>query len=173
MENLSFYENQFIKADSLISEGNSADAKELLEELLSQYPDFGKAHNHLGWIYYNKLSDYEKGVYHYKLAMKFDPKYPAPYLNYTYLLIDLGRYAEAKEHIRATMANLENADNSSYNSELGRMAEYEGQYAAAFTYYKEARKNALNPNFIDNMNANMKRVKDKMSIFEKLKLKLK
>ena len=56
MESLSFYENQFIKADSLISEGNIADGKEMLEEILSQYPDFGKAHNHLGWIYYNKLS---------------------------------------------------------------------------------------------------------------------
>lgn len=173
MESLSFYENQFIKADALISEGNSADAKELLEEILAQYPDFGKAHNHLGWIYYNKLSDYERGIYHYKLAIKFDPKYAAPYLNYTYLLIDIGRYAEAKQHIDFTLSSLENADNSTYNSELGRMAEYEGQYREAYHYYKEAKKNALNPNFIDNMNANMKRVKDKMSIFEKLKLKLK
>ncbi|MBL0737418.1 hypothetical protein JI750_11000 [Flavobacterium sp. GN10] len=173
MESLSFYENQFIKADSLISEGNSADAKELLEEILSQYPDFGKAHNHLGWIYYNKLSDYERGIYHYKLAMKFDSKYSAPYLNYTYLLIDIGRYAEAKEHVNFTLVTLENADNSSYNSELGRMAEYENQYIEAYKFYKEAKKNALNPNFIDNMKANMKRVKDKMSIFEKLKLKLK
>ncbi|PXY39027.1 hypothetical protein DMB65_19860 [Flavobacterium cheongpyeongense] len=173
MESLSFYENQFIKADSLISEGNSADAKELLEEILSQYPDFGKAHNHLGWIYYNKLSDYEKGIYHYKLAMKFEPKYPAPYLNYTYLLIDIGRYEEAKEHISFTMQTLENFDSSSYNSELGRMAEYENNYIAAYKYYNLAKKNALNPNFIDNMKANMKRVKDKMSIFEKLKLKLK
>ena len=105
--------------------------------------------------------------------MKFDSKYAAPYLNYTYLLIDIGRYAEAKQHIDFTLSNLENADNSSYNSELGRMAEYEGQYIEAYNYYKEAKKNALNPNFIDNMNANMKRVKDKMSIFEKLKLKLK
>lgn len=173
MESLSFYENQFIKADSLISEGNSADAKELLEEILSQYPDFGKAHNHLGWIYYNKLSDYERGLYHYKLDIKFDPKYPAPYINCTYLLIDIGRYAEAKEHINFALATLENADNSSYNSELGRMAEYESQYTDAYNFYKEAKRNALNPNFIDNMKANMKRVKDKMSIFEKLKLKLK
>lgn len=172
MESLSYYENQFIKADSLISDGNIADGKELLEEILSQYPDFGKAHNHLGWIYYNKLSNYDKGIYHYKLAMKFDPKYPAPYLNYTYLLIDIGRYEEAKEHISFTMQSLENFDSSSYNSELGRMAEYESQYTAAYNYYKLAKKNALNPNFIDNMNANMKRVKDKMSIFEKLKLKL-
>lgn len=172
MESLSYYENQFIKADSLISDGNIADGKELLEEILSQYPDFGKAHNHLGWIYYNKLSNYDKGIYHYKLAMKFEPKYPAPYLNYTYLLIDIGRYEEAKQHIKFTMQTLENFDAPSFNSELGRMAEYEGQYIAAYNYYKLAQKNALNPNFIDNMNTNMKRVKDKMSIFEKLKQKL-
>ncbi|GGF18300.1 hypothetical protein [Flavobacterium limi] len=172
MESLSYYENQFIKADSLISDGNIAEGKELLEEILSQYPDFGKAHNHLGWIYYNKLSNYDKGIYHYKLAMKFEPKYPAAYLNYTYLLIDIGRYEEAKEHISFTMKTLENFDSSSFNSELGRMAEYENQYLAAYNYYKLAKTNALNPNFIDNMNVNMKRVKDKMSIFEKLKLKL-
>ncbi|WP_281234217.1 tetratricopeptide repeat protein [Flavobacterium gelatinilyticum] len=173
MESLSYYENQFIKADSLIADGNIADGKEMLEEILSQYPDFGKAHNHLGWIYYYKLNNYDKGIFHYKLAMKFDPKYNAPYLNYTYLLVDLGRYDEAKKHIQFTFENLENADNSSYNSELGRIAECEHDYIAAYKYYKTAQKNALASNFIDNMNANMKRVKDKMSIFEKLKLKFK
>lgn len=166
MESLSFYENQFIKADSLISEGNSADAKELLEEILSQYPDFGKAHNHLGWIYYNKLSDYEKEFIIISWQLNLILNTFAPYLNYTYLLIDIGRYAEAKEHINYTLTHLENADNSSYNSELGRMAEYEGKYREAYNYYKEANKNALNPNFIDNMKANMKRVKDKMSILK-------
>ena len=52
------------------------------------------------------------------------------------------------------------------------MDEYESNYTAAYNFYKLAKKNALNQNFIDNMDANMKRVKDKMSIFEKLKLKL-
>ncbi|WP_276380456.1 hypothetical protein [Flavobacterium sp. H4147] len=173
MESLSFYENQFIKADGLISEGDTAGAKEVLEEILAQYPDFGKAHNHLGWIHYNKLSNYDKAIYHYKLAMKFDPKYPASYLNYTYLLVDIGRYSEAKEHIAHTFETLENADYCSYNSELARIAEYEEDYILSYRLYKAAQRNALNPNFIDNMAANMKRVYHKMSIFEKLKLKFK
>lgn len=172
MESLSFYENQFIKADALISDGNIADAKEILEDVLSQYPDFGKAHNHLGWIYYNKLSNYDKGIYHYKLAMKFEPKYPAPYLNYAYLLIDIGKYQEAKQHINDTFKTLENVDYASFNNELGRIAEFENDYLAAHKYYELSKKSAMNPNFIDNMNVNLKRVKDKMSIFEKLKLKL-
>ena len=171
MEGLSFYENQFIKADGLIGDGNIAEAKEILEDILSQYPDFGKAHNHLGWIYYNKLSNYDKGIYHYKLAMKFDPKYPAPYLNYTYLLVDIGKYNEAKQHIEYSFKTLENVDYASFNCELGRIAEFENDYVNAYKYYTMAKKNAMNPQFIENMDINNKRVYEKMSIFEKLKTK--
>ena len=171
MESLSFYENQFIKADGLISDGNIAEAKEILEDILSQYPDFGKAHNHLGWIYYNKLSNYDKGIYHYKLAMKFDPKYPAPYLNYTYLLVDIGKYDEAKKHIEFSFSTLENIDNASFNCELGRIAEFEDDYVSSYKFYTKAKKCAMNPQFIENMDSNNRRVYDKMSIFEKLKIK--
>src|SRR5690606_29146567 len=115
-----------------------------------------------------KLSNYEKGMYHYKLAMKFDPKYPASYLNYTYLLGDMGRYKEAKEHIEQTLKNLENADKASYYSELGRIYEAEQSFMEAYKYYKMSSNYAFNPQFIDNMKANMHRVKDKMTTFEKL-----
>lgn len=135
MDNLAYFENLFIKADALISEGQVSEAKELLEEILEQCPDFGKAHNHIGWIYYNKLSNYEKGIFHYKLAMKFDPKYTAPYLNYTYLLVDIGRYNEAKEHISFSMKTLENVDYATLYSELGRIAELEFDYITAHTNY--------------------------------------
>lgn len=171
MENLSVYENLFIKADSLIGEGKVAEAKELLEDILEQCPDFGKAHNHLGWIHYNKLSNHEKGIYHYKLAMKFDPKYPASYLNYAYLLVDLGKYSEAKEHIRLTFATGDNIDYCNFYSELGRIAELEGEYTLAYQYYKKSKDLAFNPQFIENMKINSRRVCDKMSIFEKLKIK--
>lgn len=170
-ENVSYYENQFIKADTLISEAKISEAKELLEEILAQCPDFGKAHNHLGWIFHMKLSNYEKGLYHYKLAMKFEPKYPASYLNHTYLLVDMGRYSEAKQHIEQTLKNLENADKASYYSELGRIFEAEQNFMESYKYYKMSVSYAFNPQFIDNMKINMERVKNKMTTFEKLKLK--
>lgn len=170
-ENISYYENQFIRADALISDGNVSEAKEILEEILGQYPDFGKAHNHLGWIYYTKLSNHEKGAYHYKLAMRFDPNYPAAYLNYTYLLVDLGRLEEAKEHIAETLNSLEGADKASYHSELGRIYEMEFNLIPAYEAYKKAASYGFGAQFIENMKMNMNRVKDKMTIFEKLKLK--
>ena len=173
MDSLAYYENQFIKADALISEGNVSEAKEILEEILEQCPDFGKAHNHIGWIHYNKLSNYEKGIFHYKLAMKFDPKYAAPYLNYTYLLVDIGRYKEAKEHIELAFRTLENLDYATFYSELGRIAELEFDYIEAHKNYSLSKKHAFNPQFLENMDINNKRVYDKMSIFEKLKVKFK
>ncbi|NJM78525.1 MAG: tetratricopeptide repeat protein [Flavobacterium sp.] len=171
MENVSLYENLFMKADALISDGNSSEAKEILEDILAQCPDFGKAHNHLGWIHYNKLSNYDKGIYHYKLAMKFEPKYSASYLNYAYLLVDLGRYKEAKEHIDFAIKTLENVDYCNFYSELGRIYELEGNYILAHNYYEKSKKLAFNPQFIENMKTNIKRVYEKMSIFEKLKIK--
>lgn len=170
-ENISYYENQFIKADTLIGEAKISEAKELLEEVLSQYPDFGKAHNHLAWIFHIKLSNYDKALYHYKLAMKFDPKYAPSYLNYTYLLVDMGKYKDAKEHINTTLSEVENADKASYYSELGRIYEAEQNFTESYKYYKNSISFAFNPQFIENMKINMNRVKDKMSIFEKFKLK--
>ncbi|VXC21811.1 conserved hypothetical protein [Flavobacterium sp. 9AF] len=173
MENLSLYENLFIKADGLIGEGKVSEAKELLEEILEQCPDFGKAHNHLGWIHYNKLSNHEKAIYHYKLAIKFDPNYPATYLNYAYLLVDLNRFKEAKEHIDFTFKTLENIDYCNFYSELGRIYELESDYVVAYTYYQKASKLAFNPQFIENMKINTQRLSNKMSIFDKIKIKFK
>ena len=170
-ENISYYENQFIKADTLIGEAKISEAKELLEELLAHYPDFGKAHNHLAWIFHIKLSNYDKALYHYQLAIKFDPSYPPSYLNYTYLLVDMAKYSEAKEHINNTLQEFENADKASYYNELGRIYELEQNFMESYKYYKNSISFAFNPQFIENMKINMNRVKDKMSIFEKLKLK--
>lgn len=173
MDSISFLENQFIKADGLIGEGKISEAKEMLEELLQESPDFGKAHNHLGWIYATKLSNFEKGEYHYKLAIKFDPKYPASYLNLTYLLVDLGKFQEAKELIDRVLSNVDGADKASYYSELARIHEFESNFIEAYKNYKKSSDLAFNPTYIENMKINMKRVKDKMSTFDKLKLTFK
>lgn len=170
MDNISHLENQFIKADALIGEGKVSEAKELLEEILEEGPDFGKAHNHLGWIYCNKLSNFEKAEYHYKLGIKFDPSYPATYLNYTYLLVDLGKYEEAKQLIDRALREVTGADKASYYSELARIYEFERKYVLAYQFYKKSSDFAFNANYIENMKVNMKRVKDKMSTFERLKL---
>lgn len=172
-EDVSYAENLFLKADTLISDGKIPEGKELLEELLQQYPDYGRAHNHLGWIYCTKYSNYEKGENHYKLAMKFAPKYPPSYLNYTYLLVEVARHQEAKILIEYTLNTIEGIDKASFYCELGRIYEIEKNYLESYKYYVAARDGATNPVFIDNMNVNLNRLKNKMSTFEKIKLRFK
>jgi len=64
----------------------------LLYEVLENFPDYAKAHNHLGWIYHYKMTDYTKAERHYKLSLKFSKNYHSPYGNYAYFLIDKGDY---------------------------------------------------------------------------------
>ena len=81
------------------------------------------------------------------------------------------KYKDAKEHIEFSFKTLENVDYASFNCELARIAEFEGDYLNAYKYYNAAKKQAMNPQFIENMDINNKRVYNKMSIFEKLKTK--
>jgi tetratricopeptide (TPR) repeat protein len=170
MEDLSYVESLFIKADTAITGNNIAEGKEILEELLEQFPDYGRAHNHLGWIYSSKYSNYEKAEYHFKLAIKYEPTYPASYLNYAYLLVDTEKYNEAKELINKTLVNIKGIDKGSFYSELGRIYEMERNYLASYKFYKKAIQEGFNPKFIENMNSNLKRLKGKMTIFDKLKI---
>ncbi len=171
MEEINHYENEFIKADRLISDGDAAMGKEIIEGILSEVPDFGRAHNHLGWIFYYKLYDYARAEYHYQLAMKFEPTYGAAYLNYTYLLIDLKRLDEARKHIDFAINTVGNTDLGSYYCELGRLYEIELDFINAYKHYRKAQYHSYSNSFIDTLKLNAERVKDKMSIFEKLKLK--
>lgn len=170
MENLSYVESLFIKADTSLTEGNIAEGKEILEEILAQFPDYGRAHNHLGWIYSSKYNSYEKAEYHFKLAIKYEPSYPASYLNYVYLLVDTERFQEAKALINHTLQQVRGIDKGSFYSEQGRICELERNYPGAYKYYKEAIREGFNPKFVENMNVNIKRLKGKMNIFDKLKI---
>lgn len=64
-------ENLFLEISKAIDERDLSGAKLLLEELLSIDPGYGRAHNHLGWIYETKIKDFQKAQRHYELAIKF------------------------------------------------------------------------------------------------------
>lgn len=93
-------ENDFDEADRLINDNHIDEGKALLLSILDREPTYGKAHNHLGWIYNTKEDDAVKAEKHYKLALKYAPDYPAPYLNYAYLLSKLARYDELHKHLQ-------------------------------------------------------------------------
>jgi tetratricopeptide (TPR) repeat protein len=74
-------EEKFLTADRLISENRLSEAAKTLEEILAEAPDFGKAHNHLGWLYETKFKNLQRAEEHYRLALKFSPDYIHRFVN--------------------------------------------------------------------------------------------
>jgi len=63
-------EDLFQLADRDIKDGYIERGHESLINILKDNPSFGKAHNHLGWMYETKFQDYVKAEEHYKKALE-------------------------------------------------------------------------------------------------------
>ena len=75
-------EEMFAQADRLLNEGVIMEAVEKLSQILKRNPRFGKAYNHLGWVYEMKYKNIARAEEYYKAAMSYAPNYNASYLNY-------------------------------------------------------------------------------------------
>lgn len=98
-----FLESEFLRADQLIAQDLIEEAKSVLINILAEDPNFGKAHNHLGWIFERKENNPQKAEMHYKIAIETAPDYGSGYLGY----IDRNRVAVGGHSYGAFMtANL-------------------------------------------------------------------
>ncbi len=162
-------ENLFFEADQLIDENKIIEAKEMLYEIIAEFPDYGRAHNHLGWLYNIKFNNYPKAKMHLELAVKFAPDYHAAYSNYAYLLIDMNMYDDmisfGEKIVRTSVV-----DKSTILNKMGQAYELKGEIMEAHKYYKLAVKETLNNKALDAIYASINRVKGKMSFLQKLRL---
>ncbi|MDD7887410.1 hypothetical protein [Flavivirga sp. 57AJ16] len=161
-------EDLFFEADRLIDEQNIIEAKDLLNEILEDYPDYAKAHNHLGWIYHYKIPDYTKAEMHYKLALKYAKNYHAPYSNYSYFLIDKSDF-EGMIAFGFKALKEDIVDKGIIYNQLAKAYELTSRLELAYTYYKKAKMSSIAANYIQEMNASLHRVKEKMNILQKIK----
>lgn len=161
-------ENLFLEVGKAIDERNMSEAKDLLEEILNIDPGYGRAHNHLGWIYETKIKDFDKARQHYRLAIKFcKGTYPVAYVNYGYLLIEFGHLEEAEKNIEEGL-RLNGADKATLHYQKGKIAEHRKQYKNAVKFYKDALQLSFNKEFHTMLGGEINRVKSKMSFWDKL-----
>jgi len=168
MNNYSLVEEYFLKVDALFGEGDYAAGKQLLEEILQMEPDYGRAHNHLGWLYYAKFDDFKKAGYHMRLAMKFTPAYPAGWMNYCYLLNELNEAAELKTHALQAL-KVKGINRALVHNELGRSAEMNGELHSAIEHYREALRSAMHKHESEAFTENLSRVEKKIESFQPAK----
>ncbi len=166
MSDYNLVEEYFLKVESLFRDGEYANGKKLLEEILDMEPGYGRAHNHLGWIYYAKFDDYRKAEYHYRLAIKFAPDYPFGYINMSYLLVETRRYDDARENATAAL-EVPAINRSVIYNELGRIEELTGNYNLAIRNYNDAIRLSLSNDQTAVYNTNLERVKTKARLFSR------
>lgn len=156
-------EDWFAQADKLLNEGAIGAAVDKLTQILKRNPHFGKAYNHLGWVYETKFKNSERAEEYYRAAMKFAPHYNASYLNYSYLLSNLGRFNDLKAHLDKLAQTQGIAKDTVFN-EYAIMYEMQGNPQVAMDYYEKAAMVTLDSAKLDKYKDGISRCQKKLDL---------
>lgn len=156
-------EEKFMDADNMIKDNYIAEAVRLLHEILEEAPDFGKAHNHLGWIFETKIKDFNKAEEHYKLALKFTPEYAASYYNYAILLSTLRDYAALEKLLNSALL-VKGINYATIYNEYAIMYEAQGKYDEAIKNYKLYIQNSYDSKMVETAAESVKRCERKKEL---------
>ncbi len=154
-------EAKFLAADEHLEYGDIREAKDMLEEILLDDPTYGRAHNHLGWIYLIKLDDFKRAECHLKMAMRYAPRYPGGYRNYAHFLYTVGRYDDLLAHVAKT-SKIAGMDKANMLRFVGLTHEAKGNFKDAKKVFTETRDQAINEEFLNLASEDLKRIKRKM-----------
>jgi tetratricopeptide (TPR) repeat protein len=130
-------ETMLAQANTLIKEQRSQNSVELLLKILQHNPKFGKAYNHLGWVYEIDYRDYTRAEEYYKKAMQYEPEYSASYTHYARLLASCKRFEELKAHLEMALTIPTVSEEVIYY-EFDLMYEMQKNPEAAMDYYVKA-----------------------------------
>ncbi|MFN3315403.1 MAG: tetratricopeptide repeat protein [Raineya sp.] len=140
-------DNLFFEADNLIKDNLIGDALNKLMIIVQKNPNYGRAYNHLGWLYETKYKDLNKAEEYYQKALEKSPEYIPIYLNYAICLSTMGKYKELKDFLDKAM-QVAGVNKSQLNNEYGIMYEMEGDLEKAISHYQMAINQSLNTNDI-------------------------
>lgn len=160
MDHLTKLEELLNRANNSIKDGRYEEASNLLEEIISIDPNFGKAYNHLGYLYEVKFKDYDKGETLYKLCLEKSPLYPSVYYNYAVLLSTVGKYEDLKALLDQAI-NVPGIVKSTIYNEYAIMYEQMGELDKAIENYKLAGLNTLDKGVLDRAKTSIERCKSK------------
>jgi tetratricopeptide (TPR) repeat protein len=156
-------EELFAQADKLLNDGVIMDAVDKLSQILKRNPRFGKAYNHLGWVYETKYKNYQRAEEYYKAAIQYAPHYNASYLNYSYFLSNLGRFDDLKAHLDR-VSQIPGIAKDTIANEYGIMYEMQGNLQKAIEQYQNAAIVTLDSAKLDKYKEGIDRCKKKMEI---------
>ena len=164
MDHLTKLEEMLDSANMDIKNGQYEKAENTLEEIIKIDPNFGKAYNHLWFLYETKFKEFEKGETLYKLCLEKSPLYPAIYYNYSVLLSTLGKYDELKELLDQALT-IPGVTKATIYNEYAIMYEQQGKLDEAIEHYRKAGLNTLDQATLDRAKTSITRCKSKKELF--------
>jgi tetratricopeptide (TPR) repeat protein len=158
-------EEMFAQADKLLNDGVILDAIEKLTQILRRNPRFGKAYNHLGWVYETKYKNMQRAEEYYKAAMQYAPHYNAAYLNYGYFLSNLQRFDDLKAHLDK-VSQIPGIAKDTIANEYAIMYEMQGNLQEAIDHYQKAAIVTLDITKLDKYKESIERCRRKMELLK-------
>jgi tetratricopeptide (TPR) repeat protein len=155
----------FYEADQNIKDQRFADAMQTLESIIAESPDYGKAYNHLGWLYETKYYDYKRAEECYQKCLDLEPEYTPVYLNLAVVLSGMRKWKELEDLLNKAIET-PGVDQAAAFNEFGIMYEMKGEYTLAIKNYKTAIRMSLKNAKIDAYRDAIDRCKVKMDILK-------
>jgi tetratricopeptide (TPR) repeat protein len=156
-------EGMFQEADRLINAKSTSEGFNLLTTIITEEPSFGKAYNHLGYIYYWRYKDNANAEKHYKMSLELSPEYLAGYYNYATFLSSLKRWDELTTLLNKALKVPGINEGTIYN-EFGIMYESQRKYREATEAYKNYLAFTLDNEHVDKAIESINRCKKKMEL---------
>lgn len=152
----------YFEADRLSRDGKFAEAKALLEQVLTKDPTHFQALNFMGWLFETKYYDYNKAREFYEKCLTSNPAYPAANINYAILISTVGDYATLDKHLAKAMS-VPGISKSAIYREYGLMFENQANLTQAIEAYKKALQFSTNQQEIDGYKSAISRCQDKLN----------
>ncbi len=156
-------ESMFQEADRLLNEKAIAEGFNMLQSIIQEAPGFGKAYNHLGWIYESQYKDYVNAEKQYKLALENAPEYHATYYNYAIVLSILQRWDDLTNLLNKGLT-VPGVNKGTLHNEFGIMYETQGKFQQAIEAYKKYAQTTLVNKQLDTAKESIERCKKKLEI---------
>lgn len=156
-------EDLFMKAVDYMNAKDIPNMKNTLIDLLSKYPNYGRAYNHLGWIYETKYKDYTQAEENYKKGLKLSPEYTPLYINYSAMLSVMEKFSELEDLLQKAM-KVPGIDKARIYNEYGIMYELQEKYTDAIEAFRNAAKWTLNANDLDLYTQGIERCEKKKNL---------
>ncbi len=158
MDHLTKLEELLNQANTDIKNGAFDEATNKLEKIIDIDPDFGKAYNHMAYLYEVKFKEFEKGETLYKICLEKSPMYPPVYYNYAVLLSTLGKYEELEELLN-TAITIPGITKATIYNEYAIMYEQQGKLDQAIEYYKKCALDTLDTAVLERAKVSIDRCK--------------